>query len=77
MEIATCQRRAKHPRLGTKWQEVTMLPVRFGIIAIQVAPVQGKGRSLNNAKPTSFVEIAGFFDSGDLGLLPLLRHAKG
>jgi plasmid stabilization system protein ParE len=30
MEIlATCHRLAKHPRMGTKRQDVTMLPVRF------------------------------------------------
>lgn len=30
MEIlATCHRLAKHPRMGTKRQDITMLPVRF------------------------------------------------
>jgi plasmid stabilization system protein ParE len=30
MEIpATCHRLAKHPRMGTKRQDVTILPVRF------------------------------------------------
>jgi plasmid stabilization system protein ParE len=33
MEIlATCQRLARHPRMGTKRQDVTMLPVRFWTI---------------------------------------------
>jgi plasmid stabilization system protein ParE len=33
MEIlATCHRLAKHPRMGTKRQDVTMLPVRFWTI---------------------------------------------
>jgi plasmid stabilization system protein ParE len=30
MEIlATCKRLARHPRIGTKRQDITMLPVRF------------------------------------------------
>jgi plasmid stabilization system protein ParE len=33
MEIlATCHRLARHPRMGTKRQDVTMLPVRFWTI---------------------------------------------
>ncbi len=33
MEIlATCRRLARHPRMGTKRQDVTMLPVRFWTI---------------------------------------------
>jgi plasmid stabilization system protein ParE len=33
MEIlATCHRLAKHPRMGTKRQDVTILPVRFWTI---------------------------------------------
>jgi plasmid stabilization system protein ParE len=33
MEIlATCQRLTRHPRMGTKRQDVTMLPVRFWTI---------------------------------------------
>ncbi|MGD0567680.1 MAG: type II toxin-antitoxin system RelE/ParE family toxin [Candidatus Sulfotelmatobacter sp.] len=30
--IAACHRLAKHPRMGTKRQDVTMLPVRFWTI---------------------------------------------
>jgi plasmid stabilization system protein ParE len=30
--IATCQRLARHPRMGIKRQDVTMLPVRFWTI---------------------------------------------
>jgi plasmid stabilization system protein ParE len=30
--IAACRRLAKHPRMGTKRQDVTMLPVRFWTI---------------------------------------------
>jgi plasmid stabilization system protein ParE len=29
--IATCRRLAKHPLMGTKRQEITELPVRFGL----------------------------------------------
>jgi plasmid stabilization system protein ParE len=33
MEIlATCHRLARHPRMGTKRQDITMLPVRFWTI---------------------------------------------
>jgi plasmid stabilization system protein ParE len=27
--LATCQRLARHPRMGTKRRDITMLPVRF------------------------------------------------
>jgi plasmid stabilization system protein ParE len=30
--IAACHRLAKHPRMGTKRQDITMLPVRFWTI---------------------------------------------
>ena len=30
--IATCRRLAKHPRMGTKRQDITPLPVRFWTI---------------------------------------------
>jgi plasmid stabilization system protein ParE len=30
--LATCQRLARHPRIGTKRKDVTMLPVRFWTI---------------------------------------------
>jgi plasmid stabilization system protein ParE len=30
--LATCRRLAKHPRIGTKRQDITMLPVRFWTI---------------------------------------------
>ena len=31
--LATCQRLAKHPRMGTKRQDITPLPVRFWTVA--------------------------------------------
>jgi plasmid stabilization system protein ParE len=31
--LATCHRLAKHPRMGTKRQDITPLPVRFWIVA--------------------------------------------
>src|ERR1039458_5097675 len=31
--FATCQRLAKHPRMGTKRQDITPLPVRFWTVA--------------------------------------------
>jgi plasmid stabilization system protein ParE len=30
--LATCQRLARHPRIGAKRQDITMLPVRFWTI---------------------------------------------
>ena len=30
--LATCHRLARHPRMGTKRQDITMLPVRFWTI---------------------------------------------